>query len=436
MFTKHNRTRPLVLVAALAAVAALSLTGLVADATTYVAQFVYGVRYDKQASKPSNCAEGRVCDWVDTSGRKHFWNGTADTTTPNVAATAKGDIAAYTGTAWAKLAVGTNGQCLKADSTETTGLEWAACGGGGGGYDTIENNGTPLTQRSTLNCDGTLIVCSDDAGNSETDITLGSTVVTETSTDTLTNKTLTAPVLNGTATGTYTLGGTPTITNLNVSGTATANSIVSNVADGAAAVANRIGTSTAYTTAGDSILDLESNGTRNFRFTPNGSSYIFVGGSRPTITGDSSAAWLTLSNAAGAGFGYTNNYFAVNYTTAAEVGVGGATKAGWTADALTLSTAVKYKRTTVADTAYSVVASDHFIEYTSLTATRAVTLEAAATAGAGREIVVVDGAGAAAASNITFTVSGGGTLYGTSTISTNRGVRRLWCDGTAWYVTN
>jgi hypothetical protein len=210
MSTKHNRTRPLVLVAALAAVAALSLTGLVADGATYVAQFVYGIRYDKQASKPSNCPEGRVCDWVDTSGRKHFWNGTADTTTPNVAATAKGDIAAYTGTAWAKLAVGTNGQCLKADSTETTGLEWAACGGGGG-YDTIENNGTPLTQRTTLHCDGTLVVCSDDAGNSETDITLGSTVVTESSTDTLTNKTLTSPVLSGTATGTYTLGGTPTL---------------------------------------------------------------------------------------------------------------------------------------------------------------------------------------------------------------------------------
>lgn len=38
------------------------------------------------------------------------------------------------------------------------------------------------------------------------------TVVMRDTTETLTNKTLTAPVLSGTATGTYTLGGTPTIT--------------------------------------------------------------------------------------------------------------------------------------------------------------------------------------------------------------------------------
>jgi hypothetical protein len=87
---------------------------------------------------------------------------------------------------------------------------WAAFAGGGG-YALIKNSGSSLTARTTLNCDGTLIVCSDDAGNSETDITLGSTVVTESSTDTLTNKTLTSPVLSGTVTGTYTLGGTPTL---------------------------------------------------------------------------------------------------------------------------------------------------------------------------------------------------------------------------------
>jgi hypothetical protein len=92
-----------------------------------------------------------------------------------------------------------------------SGGAWSAFSGGGGGYALIKNGGSSLTARTTLHCDGTLIVCSDDAGNSETDITLGSTVVTESSTDTLTNKTLTAPVLSGTATGTYTLGGTPTI---------------------------------------------------------------------------------------------------------------------------------------------------------------------------------------------------------------------------------
>ena len=42
-------------------------------------------------------------------------------------------------------------------------------------------------------------------------ITRNEVMVSRTSTDTLTNKTLTAPVLSGTATGTYSLGGTPTL---------------------------------------------------------------------------------------------------------------------------------------------------------------------------------------------------------------------------------
>lgn len=43
------------------------------------------------------------------------------------------------------------------------------------------------------------------------------TLVGKDTTDTLTNKTLTAPVLSGTVTGTYTLGGTPTLTNAVIS---------------------------------------------------------------------------------------------------------------------------------------------------------------------------------------------------------------------------
>ena len=44
------------------------------------------------------------------------------------------------------------------------------------------------------------------------------TLVGKATTDTLTNKTLTAPVLSGTATGTYTLAGTPTITSPTITG--------------------------------------------------------------------------------------------------------------------------------------------------------------------------------------------------------------------------
>jgi len=58
--------------------------------------------------------------------------------------------------------------------------------------------------------------------NGSTGITVnGTTLIGASTTDTLTNKTLVAAVLSGTATGTYTLAGTPTITAPVLSGTAT-----------------------------------------------------------------------------------------------------------------------------------------------------------------------------------------------------------------------
>lgn len=115
-----------------------------------------------------------------------------------------------------------------------------------------------------------------------------STVVHLAGTETITGvKTINSPIisspsLSGTATGTYTLGGTPTLNadlsgaagadvllagdglmrcgRLSVTGDVTANSIVSNVANGGGAVAHVLDTANAYSTNGAKLLSLRTNG--------------------------------------------------------------------------------------------------------------------------------------------------------------------------------
>ena len=77
--------------------------------------------------------------------------------------TTKGDLLTRDSSALARLAVGTNGYVLTADSAEATGLKWAAASGGGGGltdhgwtsgqYYGLPNNGTGT---ATPNADVTL----------------------------------------------------------------------------------------------------------------------------------------------------------------------------------------------------------------------------------------------------------------------------------------
>ena len=72
------------------------------------------------------------------------------------------------------------------------------------------------------------------------------TLVGKATTDTLTNKTVTAPVLSGTVTGTYTLGGTPTLTSPTITG-ASISTMASSVITSGTAVASTSGTSITFT---------------------------------------------------------------------------------------------------------------------------------------------------------------------------------------------
>ena len=106
---------------------------------------------------------------------------------------------------------GINTKFLRGDGTYQT----VTGGGGGGSKHQMQNAGSNLNERAALNFDGTHIIATDDSSNDQTDVTVSSNlqafsgksapsgdVVGATDSQTLTNKTMTSPVINTGVSGT------------------------------------------------------------------------------------------------------------------------------------------------------------------------------------------------------------------------------------------
>jgi hypothetical protein len=104
-----------------------------ADANGYLASQVVMVFADSAArtSAIASPQEGMISYLKDTNATQYY-SGSAWVTIGGSASplTTKGDLYTYS-TTDARLAVGTNGQILTADSTAATGIKWAAPAGGG-----------------------------------------------------------------------------------------------------------------------------------------------------------------------------------------------------------------------------------------------------------------------------------------------------------------
>ena len=106
-----------------------------AQVNTYLQEQVvmrFATTTARDTALSSVLAEGMIC-YIDADNNLYKYTGSAwvnvdsGSTSP---LTTKGDLYTYS-TTDARLAVGTNGQVLTADSTTATGLKWAAAAGGG-----------------------------------------------------------------------------------------------------------------------------------------------------------------------------------------------------------------------------------------------------------------------------------------------------------------
>lgn len=133
------------------------------------------VLHGNSAADPTYSAVSLTADITGTLAISH--GGTGQTTqtaafdglSPN---TTKGDVTVYNGTNNVRLAVGSNTQVLTADSTQATGVKWAAASGGTSSIRTISAAFSGSTYGTACSADPcTMRTNIDDSGNTDYSVT-------------------------------------------------------------------------------------------------------------------------------------------------------------------------------------------------------------------------------------------------------------------------
>lgn len=128
----------------------------------------------------------------------------------------------------------------------------------------------------------------------------------------------------------------------------------------------------------------------------------------------------------------SNNTERARFLSTGELGINTSTPAS----TLHINGSISIKRSTVNDTAYTILNTDHVIAVTALSAARTLTLPTVASAKEGKLFRIKDESGNAGTFNITVDGNGSETIDGalTKVISSNYGSINIYCNGSAWFT--
>jgi len=149
---------------------------------TFVSSDTLTIVRGRAGSSAITHSGGAAVKHVLTGNDLDYFNTVADNALQKSTLTTKGDtLVATAASTVARVPIGSDGQILVADSTQTNGLKWSTPSAGNPGTLTSVTAGTGLSG-GTITSSGT--------------IAIDSTVATLTGSQTLTNKTLTTPTIN------------------------------------------------------------------------------------------------------------------------------------------------------------------------------------------------------------------------------------------------
>ena len=352
-----------------------------------------------QSANPFGAGEvGYYADNTATPNPRFSALGTL-TSIANGAVTAKGDLCIYNGTNFAVLAVGSNTQVLTADSTQATGIKWAAAPGASTGNWTFTGNNADLTGAGAMGIGN--------IGPTATSVVFGPGTLTLKANTTL-------GMASQAATNTTAVQWSP------------------NVADGASTVVEDHNNQTTIATSGASFFRIRNNAAAAFNIVKGGNGTLIYGsgGATANIQIDDTNGIILSPNA-------NNNIQVAFNTNTTNFTNAGAASAAINGNQFSRQVGEKYHQIATQTTTYQILITDFYVPTDTTTAGFTVTLPAPATVGSGATYIISDTTNQWATHNLTLARNSTEKINNSAAnLTLNTAGQRVlvWTNGTDWFT--